>query len=165
MKRYTLFILCALATMLSGCAHKEGKVLALYSYDGTTTYVFDEYDNFYVLEDDIAIPITQHFECTPSIRPYDVDSEFSLDYVSVGKYFATQKCVWAYCTKLQGDGYIMSVSDISPYLCSISLESQALKVKMYVDSDCFVRIFAIDEAGEGILPPYTDESDLCIRNH
>lgn len=154
MKRLILLCGCMVCLFLTSCAHQEGKILVLYSQDSESTFVYDEYDNFYVLENGAAVPIEQHFECSPAITLFPVNSSFHLQYVSTGKYFGSLDDVRAYCSCLESNGYELSVFSTNPHISTVYAESSESDVKLFVTDDGFVRIYAVDTYGVGVVPPY-----------
>lgn len=144
-------ILCLLVT---SCSHRDGKILVMYSEDKWGTFVYDEHDNFYLLQDGSAVPIEQHYECTPAIRMFPVNTSFNLAYVSTGKYAGSLNDARAYCTYLSDNGYEVDVESTGPYMCVVNCTSSDSKVRLYITDDNTVRIYAVDMYNVGVNPPY-----------
>lgn len=161
MNKQILFILLVVCLLLTGCGYRKTAILALYSTDAEATYLYDDEGNFYAYEDCTAIPIARKFEETPALQLYDSTKDFCFTYVSTGKYKAEFEDICAYSSALVDEGYVLDVTQASPYLLEAYLSSESTDLKFYVTCDGYVRIYA-DENGEGVLPPYTDIETLNI---
>lgn len=163
MKKIIILLLTATCLLLTACSYSNAAILVLYSQDDNTTYLYDQYGNFYAYDNSVATPIARNFEETPALQLYPVENQFTLNYVSAGKYCAEFEDICAYVTALQNEGYTLDVVSTSPYLLEAHLSSESVNLKLYISSDKYVRIY-VEENGEGVLPPHTNSESLNIED-
>lgn len=147
-----LFIL----TLLCGCGKTYSVILVKCNDSNGVVNVYDQYGHFYTLKERVAIPVNKTMTQQPILYFPPSIGDVYLEFQTMGKYKGDSTSICNYIGALLLDGYWYECSSYTPYLSDLVLSSESGKVRLIVDSDYTVRIYAQDNEGFGVVPPYTN---------
>ena len=164
MRKYILFLVIV-SFLLTGCTVEADRVYTVCKSSPTGVYCYDSSGNFYYVVDSKPLPVgSAGLQARPALQLSNRSGDFEFESVLPGLYHGTLTSVSHYVSKLVNelDGVIDIVysdwNNLELYVYSSEVNTRIL---FNIKGD--VRIYAVDNFRNPILPLYINEGNTFVR--
>ena len=161
-KKRSLLVMGIIATLLQlcGCTTTANRIYTTCKYDNGVTYCYDDKGNFYKVDEDTDELIKVS---SVGLQPYPVldimyePGDYEFTYQMPGLYKGTLESVNHYLYKLMKDVGSCKIVYQDPNRVELFFNADNYSLRLIYDIDGNVRIYAVDNSGNSIEPPYLSE--------
>lgn len=149
-----------LTTLSSGCTREASRIYTVCRQTETEMYVYNMDDGFFVWKGGKLFPCTlPDLQKTPCLTlVFDDSIEYTLEPEIPSVYTGTKDDALHYATKLlKEDSGVYKLLNVDWKSFEMLVSTDQYTVRIYYTTDNKVRIYAQDEEGVTITPPYLED--------